>query len=146
MDPGEAFLTNLITWQHEEVGTGQNDDDRDNDPVNDNASLFSSTSLDDIAGRDILGNLDGCPGDVSGTTALNRDRENDPEHGDLPILLDRFAPLPQNPTTEQINAAPSISPPPSPKQTMVSPKTPTGPIYQRGDQSFTQGLPCNQNT
>jgi len=83
MDPGEAFLTDLITGQHEEVGTGQNDDDKDNDPVNNDASLFSSTLLNDLADRDIFGNLGGCPEDVSGTTAVNRDSKNDPEHGNF---------------------------------------------------------------
>ena len=94
MDPGKGFLTDLIMGQHEEVGTGRNDDNRDNDPVDEGAILFSFTSLNDLAGRDTFGNLDSCLNDISGTAALNRDSENDPEHGDLLILLDRFAPLP----------------------------------------------------
>ena len=54
----------------------------------------------------------GRPDDVSGGTAMNQHSENGGEHVDL---LDRFAPLLQNPTTEQINAAPSIPPPPIPQ-------------------------------
>ena len=77
--------------------------------------------------RDIFGNLDDGPDDVSGSTATNQLAENEAEIENLPILFDRFAPLPQNPTTEQINAAPSIPPLPSLRQTMVSPKMPTGP-------------------
>ena len=56
MDPGEAFITGLITGQHDEIGTTQNDNDGDNDPVDEDASLFSSTSLDDLEGSDIYGN------------------------------------------------------------------------------------------
>jgi len=33
MDLGEAFITGLITGQHDEIGTSQNNDDGDNDPV-----------------------------------------------------------------------------------------------------------------
>jgi len=56
MDPGEAFITGLITGQHDEIGTSQNDDDGDNDPVDKDASLFWSTSLDDLEARDIYRN------------------------------------------------------------------------------------------
>ena len=108
MDPGEAFLTGLITGQHDETGTAQNDDDGDNDPVDEDASLFSSTSLGDLEGSDIYGNGGAGPDDVSGTTATNKHSENEPVRSDLPILLDRFAQLPQNQTTDEINAEPSI--------------------------------------
>ena len=50
MDPGEAFLTALIAGQHEEAGTDENDDDGENDPLDDDASQFSSTSVDDLSG------------------------------------------------------------------------------------------------
>ena len=99
MDLVEVFVTGLITGQHDEIGTSQNNDDGDNNPVDEDASLFSSTSLDELEGRDIFGNLGGRPDIVSGSTAVNQHSENDGEHVDL---LDRVAPLPQNPTTEQI--------------------------------------------
>jgi len=94
MDPGEAFLTGLITGQHDETGTDQNDDDGDNDPVDKDASLFSSTSLGDLEGSNIYGNSGARPDDVSDTTATNKHSENEPVRSDLPILLDRFAQLP----------------------------------------------------
>ena len=53
MDPGEAFLTGLITGQHDETGTAQNDDDGNNDPVDEDASLFLSTSLSNLEGISI---------------------------------------------------------------------------------------------
>ena len=127
MDLGEAFLSELITGQQEQHGTGGNEDDGHNDPVDDDASLFSVTSVDEVLARNIFGNLDDDPDDVSGSTAANQLAENEAEIENLPILFDQFAPLPQNPTTEKINAAPSIPPLPSLRQTMISPKTPTGP-------------------
>ena len=54
----------------------------------------------------------GRPDDVSGGTAVNQHSENDGEHVDL---LDRFAPLPQNPTTDETNAEPSIPAPSTPQ-------------------------------
>ena len=72
MDPGEAFLTGLIKGQHDETGTDQNDDDGDNDPVDEDASLFSSTSLGDLEVSDIYGNSGARPDDVSDTTATNK--------------------------------------------------------------------------
>ena len=50
MDPGEAFLTALIAGQHEEAGTDENDDDGENDPLDDDASQLSSTSVNDLSG------------------------------------------------------------------------------------------------
>ena len=50
MDPGEAFLTALIAGQHEEAGTDENDDDIENDRLDNDASQFSSTSVDDLSG------------------------------------------------------------------------------------------------
>ena len=58
MDPGEVFLPDLITGQNEEHEPNQNDSDGDYDPVDDDASRFTSTSLDDIAAMDMFGNLD----------------------------------------------------------------------------------------
>ena len=50
MDPGEAFLTALIVGQHEEAGTDENDDYGENDPLDDDASQFSSTSGNNLSG------------------------------------------------------------------------------------------------
>ena len=89
MDPGEAFLTALIAGQHEEVGTDENDDDGENDPLDDDASQFSSTSVDDLSGGDIFGNFEPCPGDDRAATDTNRATENSSDFENLPILLDR---------------------------------------------------------
>ena len=59
MDPGEVFLSDPIAGQNEEHKPDQNDVDRDYNPVDDDASHFTSTSLDDVAVRNIFGNL-GC--------------------------------------------------------------------------------------
>jgi len=115
MDPGEVCITGLVTGQHDEIGTSQNDDHGDNDPVDKDASLFSSTSLDNLEARDIYPNGGARSDDVSDTTATNQHSENEPEPPDLPILLDRFAPLPQNPTTDETNADPSIPAPSTPE-------------------------------
>ena len=76
MDPGEAFITELVAGQHEEAGTGQNDDDRENDPLDNDASQFSSTSLDDLPVTDIFGNFEYCPSDDRAVTGDNRATEN----------------------------------------------------------------------
>jgi len=57
MDPGEDFLTNLITGQNKEPDPGQNDNDGENDPIDDDTSQFSSASLDELAARDIFRNF-----------------------------------------------------------------------------------------
>ena len=75
----------------------------------------------------------GRPDDVSGGTAVNQHSENDGEHADL---LDRFAPLPQNPTTEQINAAPSIPPPPIPQTNNGIAEDANGPRQEYGSSSY----------
>ena len=59
MDLGKVFLFDLITGQNEEHEPGQNDGDGDYDPVDDDASQFTSTLLDDVVASDIFGNL-GC--------------------------------------------------------------------------------------
>ena len=91
MDPGEAFLTALIAGQHEEARTGENDDDGENDPLDDDASQFSSTSLDDLSGVDIFGNFEPCPGDDRAATDANQATKNSSDFENLPILLDRNA-------------------------------------------------------
>ena len=62
MDPAEAFITELVAGQHEdeEAGTGLNDDDGENDPLDNDASQFSLTSLDDLSVKDIFGNFGLC--------------------------------------------------------------------------------------
>ena len=136
MDLGEAFLSELITGQQEQHGTGGNEDDGHNDPVDNDASLFSVTSVDEVLARDIFGNLDDGPDDVSGSTAANQLAENEVEIENLPILFDRFAPLPQNPTTEQINAAPSIPPPPIPQTNNGIAEDANGPRQEYGASSY----------
>jgi len=76
MDPGEAFLTDLIAGQHGEHVQAQNEDGSHNDVVDEDACLFSVASVDEEAATDIFGNLEGCPGDVSSSVAANRGTEN----------------------------------------------------------------------
>ena len=54
MDTVEVFLTALIAGQHAEAGTGENDEDGENDPPDDDASQFSSTSLVNCRGWTFL--------------------------------------------------------------------------------------------
>ena len=71
MDPGKAFITELIAGQHEEADTGQNDDGGENDPIDNDASHFSLTSLDDLPVTDICGNFEYCPSDDRAVTGDN---------------------------------------------------------------------------
>ena len=89
MDPVEAFITELIVGQHEEANTGQNDDDGENDPLDDDASQFSSTSLDNLPVRDIFGNSESRPSNDRAITGDNRATENSPDFDDLPFLLEQ---------------------------------------------------------
>ena len=113
MDPGEAFLTDLIGGQHGEHVQAQHEDGSHNDVVDEDACLFSVALADEEAATDIFGNIDidGCPGDVSSSVAANRGTENAVEIENLPILLDRFADAPRNANSNQNN---SQTPPPSP--------------------------------
>ncbi len=83
MDPGELFLSDLIAGQHEQRTTDQNNDDGHNDPVDNDASVFSVKSFDEVSVRDIFGNIETCPRDVSGTTAINQLAENTAKSQDL---------------------------------------------------------------
>ena len=138
MDPGEAFITGLITGQHDGIGTSQNNDNRDNDPVDEDVSLFSSTSLDNLEARYIYRNGGARPDNVRGMATTNQHSENEPEPAALPILLDRFAPLPQNLTTDEINAEPSIPAPSTPQTNNGITKHDAGPNIPKGDQSLTR--------
>ena len=89
MDPCEEFLTALIAGQHAEAGTGKNDDGGENDPPDDDASQFSSTSLDELSGRDIFDNFEPRPGDNSAATDTNRATENSSDFANVPILRDQ---------------------------------------------------------
>ena len=89
MDPGEVFLTAIIAGQHAEAGTGKNNEDGENDPPDDDTSQFSSTSLDELSGRDIFDNFEPCPGDDRAATDTNQATENSSDFGNVPILLDR---------------------------------------------------------
>ena len=81
MDPGEAFLTDLIAGQHGEHVHAQNEDGSHNDVVDEeDACLFLVASTDEEAATDIFRNIDGCPGDVSSSVAANRGTENAVEH------------------------------------------------------------------
>ena len=71
MDPGEAVMTELIAGQHEEAGTGQNYEDRENDPLDNDASQFSSTLLDDLPVTNIFGNFEYCLSDDWAVTGDN---------------------------------------------------------------------------
>ena len=88
MDPGEEFLSDLIAGQHDQHEPGRNNDDSHNDPVEDDASLFLVTSVDEVTPREIFGNDEACPDDVSGTTAANQLAENEVASENLPIPQD----------------------------------------------------------
>ena len=105
MDPGEAFLTALIAGQHEEAGMDGNDDDGENDPLDDDASQFSSTSVDDLSGGVIFGNFEPCPGDDRAATDANRATENSSDFENLPNLLDRNLAASENTDDGPTNAA-----------------------------------------
>ena len=87
MDPGEVFLTALIAGQHADAVTGENDDDGENDPADDDASQFSSASLDDLSRRDIFNNFEPRPGQNSAATGTNRATESSSDLANDPILL-----------------------------------------------------------
>ena len=109
MDPGEAFITELIAGQHEEAGTGQNDDDGENDPLDDDASQFSSTWLDNLPVRDIFGNSESCTSDDRAVTGNNRATENSPDFDNLPVLLERniaALQIANNATTNEATTSP----------------------------------------
>ena len=89
MDPGEVFLTALIAGQHADAVTGENDDDGENDPADDDASQFSSASLDELSRRDIFDNFEPRPGQNSAATDTNRATENSSDFANVPILRDR---------------------------------------------------------
>ena len=72
MDPGEGFLSDLIAGQYEQHKPGRNNDNGHNDPVDDDASLFLVTLIDEMAVRDIFGDVESCLDNVSGTTAANQ--------------------------------------------------------------------------
>jgi len=57
LDPGEEFPSNLIAGQHERHAPGQNNDDGHDDPVGEDAILFTTTSVNEAAARDIFGNI-----------------------------------------------------------------------------------------
>ena len=57
MDPGELFLSDLIAGQHEQHATDQNHDDGHNDPVDDDASVFTTEMIADAEESDASGNL-----------------------------------------------------------------------------------------
>ena len=109
MDPGKAFITELIAGQHEEAGTDQNGDDGDNDPLDDDASQFLTTSLDSLAETDIFGNFESCPSADRAVTGNIGATENSPNFADLPILLDRNDAAPQIPNNDATNE-PTTSP------------------------------------
>ena len=88
MDPGEAFLSDLIAGQHEQHASEQNEDGSHNGVVDEDEGLFSVALADEDAATDIFGNIAGCPGDVSSSVAANRGTENAVEIENLPILLD----------------------------------------------------------
>jgi len=101
----------LIAGQHEQHEPGQNDDDGHNDLVDHNASLFLVTLVNEVAARDIFGNVEACPDDGSGTAATNRLAENDLTYGDLP-LLDRSVDAGRNGNSNQNNTTtPPVTPP-----------------------------------
>jgi len=79
--------------------------------LGDDARHFTSTSLDDVATRDIFGNLGFWSEDVSHITVTNRDTETSVEQENLPILLDQNSALPPNAPTAPINATTPIPSP-----------------------------------
>ena len=111
MDPGEAFLTDLIAGQHVQHAPEQNEDGSHNDVVDKDACLLLVALADEEATKDIYGHIDGCLSDVSSSVAANRETENAVEIENLPILLDRFADAPRNANINQNN---SQTTPPSP--------------------------------
>jgi len=104
MDPGEAFLNDLIAGQNEQHVPEQNEDGSYNDVVDDGTCLFSVALSDEEAANDIFGNIDGCLDDVSGSVAANRGTENAVQIENLPILLDQFVDAPGNANNNQNNS------------------------------------------
>ena len=126
MDPAEEFQSDLIAGQHEQHEPGQNDDDGHNDLVDHNASLFLVTLVNEVVARDIYGNLDDSPDDVSGTTAANRLAENELEIGNLSIIFYQPVNAAGN-STSNLNNTPT--PPPG---------SPTTPLHD-GDTNIPKG-------
>jgi len=59
------FFTDLLAGQNEESDRAQNEDDGKNDPIDDDASQFTSTLINNEEARDIYGEPEHCPDTVS---------------------------------------------------------------------------------
>eukprot|EP00580_Thalassiosira_gravida_P001419 CAMPEP_0201600764 /NCGR_PEP_ID=MMETSP0492-20130828/1780_1 /ASSEMBLY_ACC=CAM_ASM_000837 /TAXON_ID=420259 /ORGANISM="Thalassiosira gravida, Strain GMp14c1" /LENGTH=86 /DNA_ID=CAMNT_0048063659 /DNA_START=170 /DNA_END=430 /DNA_ORIENTATION=+ len=62
-DRGETFIHRLMTGHSERVSNSLNDDDGENDMVDDDASAFSSQSIDESTEDDISPRISARPND-----------------------------------------------------------------------------------
>ena len=76
MDPGEEFFSNLLVGQNEQSDWVQNMDNGKNDPINDDASQFTATSINNKEARDMYCASEHCPDDVRDNNITTNSPEN----------------------------------------------------------------------
>jgi len=88
VDPGKLFFADLVCRQSEEVERVQNDDDSEDDIIDDDASAFSSLSIEEGSATGFCDNLDDCPNNNPGSNNNNFDNEKNTNQDPLPELIE----------------------------------------------------------
>jgi len=79
-DRGETFIRSLVTGHSERVSNSANDDDGENDMVDDDASAFSSQSIDESNKDDISPGISARPDyDPVNNPSSNQTQNDHPE-------------------------------------------------------------------
>ena len=89
MDPVKEFFTDLIAGRLGESKHAPNVHEGEDDPIDDDASQFSSKSFNDPLDRDIFGLSGGRPGSSSDNNPTNPNVKNDLIIENPPPLMDR---------------------------------------------------------
>ena len=75
-DPGEVFLNYLIAGQDSDQDLSENDDADVESHFDDDASQFSTETIDSVDAEDIYGVRDACPDDELPSEPANECHEN----------------------------------------------------------------------
>ena len=92
VDPGKIFVADLICRQSKEVERVQNDDNGEDNIVDNDASAFSSLSIEEASAIGICDNLENCSDNNPGSNNNNFDSENSTNPDPLPELIEQVDP------------------------------------------------------
>ena len=102
VDPGEVFIEDLLLPLAEQQEITENLDVPDTDDFDDDASQFTTDTVEDITGEDVFGNVVPTQGDENKKEDPSNHDENRPNTQNLRAEIDTAQPISESPIPDDL--------------------------------------------